>query len=905
VKEENVAYGFCIMTTKEMRDMFAIRKNMNCVLLILAFAMLTFGSSGLVGYCSDAGDIRDGSFGSRTFDVVDIVEYPEFEGVETITYRSTFFGFNSAVSRSYTNYGWQFTPADKRRLDVSVTQLLLADLNGDGLDDVVGFDGKTGKVVCIVRTEAVPEQPRFVLPGSDPEETKVETGIGYEYQWKPSDGIFVAGDFDGDGYADIALVNHDGKGNIAILYNDGNGSFGAETVTDIEVYGGQVVAGDFDGDGIFDLCVYDNKQSSLRVLFGKGDGTFPSEVESKLDGISGGQIVAADFNQSRWWDIAIFDSYEYPNVFVFMYGRGDGTFGPREEEIGTRREMNLTAWYFLPQQFSDNNIPVAGNIEWDLPAGIGIYELDTKTIQYFLHRGIPAYDYSTHLIYDTKDSMYKLWYGARWRTLGADAQPIPFGDGDHIAYAYSLDGTTWFREIAEPIFYKGEEDGSTDWWRKNYLEPEVIRVGDTYYLFYQVMIVAGDEVDTGEIATTAADRILLAVSKDGVNWERKTDRGVVINLTNPEATKLTHQEVIYVPDDVDGKPWWMYVYYIVDGQGKGHVRLRSDDPTTFDWRDREPVSGMAQLGNQIAYADEAPGGRLFFRITFTSDGERRVPTFQLSRDGLRWQSSRTRLAGSDHESQYMNMYFLGVSTIDGTGKMEYLGNGQFRALYGGTTSNSSTAPEIFYSEIGVGEVIITFDEKRDESDAEEDGSVGILWTENFDTYSDIDDLLASWSLITTNVPVVFNTERTLSKQSVEVVTNGWIEMDLGGAYKDITVQIMFYDPNDDAPDNCGFVALVDSGDGKTYFGNHINIPGYQIRWPDDGGWKGANSIRRTEGWHVVEFVLKDGVLDVYLDGNKTWTRDPSPLTDISKIQLGNSWGGTRGMCFQSITVTEL
>jgi hypothetical protein len=127
------------------------------------------------------------------------------------------------------------------------------------------------------------------------------------------------------------------------------------------------------------------------------------------------------------------------------------------------------------------------------------------------------------------------------------------------------------------------------------------------------------------------------------------------------------------------------------------------------------VSGMSQIGNQIGYADEAPGGRVFVRITFTgAPSGRTVPTFQLSRDGLKWVTAssdgqgRPQLAASTDEKDNKNVYFLGMSTIDGTGKMESLGKGRFRCLYGATTSNSPGQPEIWHSEIGVGEAYITF-----------------------------------------------------------------------------------------------------------------------------------------------------------------------------------------------------
>jgi hypothetical protein len=101
------------------------------------------------------------------------------------------------------------------------------------------------------------------------------------------------------------------------------------------------------------------------------------------------------------------------------------------------------------------------------------------------------------------------------------------------------------------------------------------------------------------------------------------------------------------------------------------------------------------------------------RITFGNHPSgRQVPLLQLSRDGLRWTSTSAEgplfLAGSEDNADNPNCYFLGISTLDGTGEMEHLGRGRFRAIYGATTSKTPVAPEIFQSEVGVGVVEMTF-----------------------------------------------------------------------------------------------------------------------------------------------------------------------------------------------------
>ena len=321
--------------------------------------------------------------------------------------------------------------------------------------------------------------------------------------------------------------------------------------------------------------------------------------------------------------------------------------------------------------------------------------------------GEPAYDYSVHIIKD--GDLYRLYSGGRWRR-----PDVKNGDGDHVMQYVSKTGDagTWKMPHDRPEFWKGEEEGfEGKWFSANYLEPEVIKVKGKYHMYTQLMILPGWQLDLpGEKAVTQCDRIQLHTSKDGLNWKRWSQkRGVVINVDDPTRTNLHHQEAVYVPWDKDKKPFWLYIGADRNGQWTGYFRVRSSDPTTFDWKQREPVVGIGEIGNQIGYAKQAPGGPLFVRITFVDDGTgRTVPTLQFSRDGLSWfmgDDGPVKLDGSKDNVNNKNCYFLGISTIDGTGEMEYLGDNTYRAIYGATTANSPGGMVIFYSEIGVGEVV--------------------------------------------------------------------------------------------------------------------------------------------------------------------------------------------------------
>ena len=133
------------------------------------------------------------------------------------------------------------------------------------------------------------------------------------------------GDLNGDGFTD--LITPDDTKSIIVRLNQGDGTFGAGDRVRIGDMVRTLTTTDFDGDGFLDVVVLlEGSPIRLRVLLGKGDGTFGHLIKTNLDaGAPGRDLAPADFNGDGNTDLAV-AAYQGGGL-VFLPGNGNGKFG--------------------------------------------------------------------------------------------------------------------------------------------------------------------------------------------------------------------------------------------------------------------------------------------------------------------------------------------------------------------------------------------------------------------------------------------------------------------------------------------------------------------------------------------------------------------------------------------------
>jgi len=247
----------------------------------------------------------------------------------------------------------------------------------------------------------------------------------------------VAGDWNGDGQQDLAIVNS-GAGNVSILLGNGDGTFTPATTPTVTVGSSPmaIAAGDFDRDGILDLAVANSGSGNVSILLGNGNGTFQPAANFGIAVTSPtpSGIVVGDFNRDGRLDLAVTNSGE--DKVSILLGDGAGSFDET----------------FFNSPFATGANPsaiVAGDFDRDGRLDVAVANADDNTVSVLLNTAPPP----TVIAPAAGDVLHISSVATiRWLFSGT---PVPIS----VNVLLSRDGGSTFKAILK----KTPNDGSQSW----------------------------------------------------------------------------------------------------------------------------------------------------------------------------------------------------------------------------------------------------------------------------------------------------------------------------------------------------------------------------------------------------------------------------------------------------------
>ncbi len=208
--------------------------------------------------------------------------------------------------------------------NLSGTPLAVADMNGDGKDDLIvqGTGGTIGTYLL-----GLSGGPQYV-----------SSGIA-------SSGSYKIGDFNGDGIPDLGNWSFGGSATITVAYGSRTGTFTQGYSTKVTNPGFSFKIADINGDGRDDF-VNASSSSTITVALTNGDGTFSTRTTAL--GSSYSSLAILDIDNDGTKDVVTFGT-SATNSYKTWLGGGGGTF--TQSVSGAFSGSNN----FIPNQVIDFN----------------------------------------------------------------------------------------------------------------------------------------------------------------------------------------------------------------------------------------------------------------------------------------------------------------------------------------------------------------------------------------------------------------------------------------------------------------------------------------------------------------------------------------------------------------------
>jgi outer membrane protein assembly factor BamB len=217
--------------------------------------------------------------------------------------------------------------------------IITADFNDDGFLDLAVANGSANTVSILLNNgKGIFAQTSVV---------SLVTGINQPFVINPC--AITAGDFNGDGYLDLAVANQ--KANtVSILLNNGNGTFTQNSKIGLKRGPWSITTGDFNVDGYLDLAVADALDCEVEILLNNGDGTFTGSSAISVGRLPM-SITAGDFNDDGFLDLAVANND--PSSVSILINNGSGVFTNSSTLSAGTQPQSIIAGDFNGDGFPD------------------------------------------------------------------------------------------------------------------------------------------------------------------------------------------------------------------------------------------------------------------------------------------------------------------------------------------------------------------------------------------------------------------------------------------------------------------------------------------------------------------------------------------------------------------------
>jgi len=214
-------------------------------------------------------------------------------------------------------------------IDQQISELHAADLNGNGLNDLLVADNLRSKIVLLYNETGKTNWAANASPAQPLDINQLPPGSRFRIDSIPVDehiASMVVADLDGDGRPDIAFYGD--SHNLEVIYNKGTNGWSDPktwTINDGQMNPNALTAGDLKGDGLPGLALLGDN-GSLYYLQQKKDHTLADPVKIPYSG-SPNAVQIVDVNGNGRKDLLLVD-WDSPTPFRVRFQDAAGQLGP-------------------------------------------------------------------------------------------------------------------------------------------------------------------------------------------------------------------------------------------------------------------------------------------------------------------------------------------------------------------------------------------------------------------------------------------------------------------------------------------------------------------------------------------------------------------------------------------------